>query len=452
MKETHISDRAAFEKASMIVGKDAFLSMDSFRTRRNNNLLVVGPSGSGKTRSLLLPNLLQADSNAIVFETKGAVHPLVGPILAEAGYEVLHMDLSEWSYSVGFDPLTFVRRDLISGGTYDSDVLALAKAVCPAEGVDDAFWASAAANLLSILIDYDFEVSNTPNFTEVLELVEGLGAGETLAKLESFSTSHKDSAAAHAYGRFKETKESEKNFASIVAVLCEKLAPWAKSQVRDLMRFPNQLKPVEFAKDRKIALFVNLPDCDRAVASVADVFGSQLLQGLIRAADLTPDGWLPRPLRIFFDDCANISFQGLPDVLAVARSREIYLGMFVQSIADLIACYGEAGAMRIVANCDVQVVLGGIQDVITASLFSKRLGKPPSSLMASKAESQWLMTRGERARRIEPYSLNDHPNYKRLAAPMKLKALEDDLAPYLADPSKVYTIPVLPDIPDEVPV
>ena len=63
-----------------------------------------------------------------------------------------------------------------------------------------------------------------------------------------------------------------------MAVLCEKLAPWANSQVRDLMRFPNQLKPVEFAKDRKIALFVNLPDCDRAVASVADVFGSQLLQ------------------------------------------------------------------------------------------------------------------------------------------------------------------------------
>ena len=46
---------------NMIFTNDVFISMNTRKTRLNNNVLVIGGSGSGKTRFVAKPNILQAN-------------------------------------------------------------------------------------------------------------------------------------------------------------------------------------------------------------------------------------------------------------------------------------------------------------------------------------------------------------------------------------------------------
>ena len=46
-------------KDVMILGENSIYSMNCYKTRLNNNVLVVGASGSGKTRGIVMPNLAQ---------------------------------------------------------------------------------------------------------------------------------------------------------------------------------------------------------------------------------------------------------------------------------------------------------------------------------------------------------------------------------------------------------
>lgn len=64
-------DRKQFQ-TSGILAEDICISQDTWRTQINNNVLVVGPSGAGKTRSYVKPNILQANTNMIVSDAKGA--------------------------------------------------------------------------------------------------------------------------------------------------------------------------------------------------------------------------------------------------------------------------------------------------------------------------------------------------------------------------------------------
>lgn len=56
---------------TLILGDNQYYSKDCYKTRLNNNVLVVGTSGAGKTRSIVIPNLLQASGNYVISDPKG---------------------------------------------------------------------------------------------------------------------------------------------------------------------------------------------------------------------------------------------------------------------------------------------------------------------------------------------------------------------------------------------
>ena len=62
------------DKDDMILAKDRYYSMDTRKTRLNNNVLVVGTSGSGKTRGIVIPNILQASGSYIITDPKGNLY------------------------------------------------------------------------------------------------------------------------------------------------------------------------------------------------------------------------------------------------------------------------------------------------------------------------------------------------------------------------------------------
>ncbi|WP_308622528.1 type IV secretory system conjugative DNA transfer family protein [uncultured Enorma sp.] len=421
---SNAADRAAYQ-GKTIVGRNRTIETDSFQTGINNNMLVIGPSGAGKTRHVLKPNLLQMGSSFIVLDTKGTLCREMGAMLAGAGYAVECLDFAnicEESKAlpadverVGYDPLAFIRRDA-HGCPNQQDILSIAVALCPVESMKDPFWDRAAANLLAVLIAYVMEElpREEQTFAALVELAEHLNDGATFRLLDDLEVSDPDSLASSMYLRYASTRDAEKMNASIIGIIAEKLMCLGFDGALRLYTASRQVDFARFGHERR-ALFVTMSDIDRALDPLTSLFVDQAFKALLREADRCPGGRMPVPVRLFLDDFANLYINKIDDLLAVVRSREIWVTLLLQSVNQLEARYGRPRAMSIVGNCDTQLVLG-FQDLDTAQCFAERADRMPKTLLETAAGRAWLFVRGKRAEEVESYRLEEHPRFEELVA------------------------------------
>lgn len=420
----NVIDRTAYQSQT-IVGRNRTIETDSFQTGINNNMLVIGPSGAGKTRHVLKPNLLQMGSSFIVLDTKGTLCREMGTMLAGAGYTVECLDfaniceeprpLPAGAAHVGYNPLSFIRRDS-HGRPNQQDILSIAVALCPVENGKEPFWDRAAANLLAALIAYVMEElpREEQTFAALVELAEHLNDGATFRLLDDLEVSDPDSLASSMYLRYASTRDAEKMNASIIGIIAEKLMCLGFDGALRLYTASRQVDFARFGHERR-ALFVTMSDIDRALDPLTSLFVDQAFKALLREADRCPGGRMPVPVRLFLDDFANLYINNIDDLLAVARSREIWVTLLLQSMNQLEARYGRSRAMSIMGNCDVQLALG-FQDLDTARCFSERADRMPKTLLELPSGRAWLFVRGRRAEEVESYRLEEHPRYAELVS------------------------------------
>ena len=121
------------------------------RTETNNNMLVVGGPGTGKTRYYVKPNLYQLNANYFITDPKGTLIMDVGWLFEESGYDILTFDTIDFSRSMHFNPLAYVRDEkgilkfvecLVKNTTGDK------------EHSGDPFWENAEKLLYTALVGY----------------------------------------------------------------------------------------------------------------------------------------------------------------------------------------------------------------------------------------------------------------------------------------------------------
>lgn len=394
-----MTDRTPYRSVS-ILGDGVVRSNDSWATGLNNNELVLGPSGAGKTRGFLMPNLAYGNQEAsfLVLDTKGTLFDECGPALRERGYEVERLDFTDVGGSIGWDPLDHVR----AGAMAQRDILAVASAICPCEFTTDPYWDLAAANYLSAFLAYVVEafpagLRTTDRVVRLFE--EASDAAVANAMFDTWRVEEPDSFAARVWRRSRITQGSDKTHASIMGVLAQKVAVLGFDAVTALF---TSRERVDFARlgHERVALFVTVSDVDRSLDPLVSLFVTQALQGLLREADRCEGGRLPRPVRLFLDDFANLRIPDFDKVIAVTRSREVWVTMLCQSYAQLVDLYGGPGAEVVRGNCDTSLVLA-FQDDATASAFAVMAGRSPDSLVRS-GES-WLFVRGWEPRRVSAF-------------------------------------------------
>ncbi len=380
----------------MILGKDRYYSMDCFRTKVNNNVLIVGTSGSGKTRSIVTPNLLQAYGSYIVSDPKGNLYNKYKGYLESKGYVVKKLDFTNPKDSAHYNLFQYIR------GPQDCVKVAYSMMFQDkSRRMADPFWEEASCLLLQSLMGYIKE--NRPegdeNFAGMMKLLSGCYVKEYDGFTENpmdylfkkMQESSPDSFACKSYEKFRVA--ATKTIQSILITVNARLGAYDTPELNAMMRYDD----IDIASIgmKKTALFVVVSDTDRSMDGLANIFFTQAMNELCSYADQNcADNRLPVPVRFILDDFAtNCKINEFPRMIASIRSRGISVMLIIQAESQLTECYGMDGR-TIIGNCDTYVYLGG-NDIETARAVAERCDMPMTDILNMPVETNWIFRRGE---------------------------------------------------------
>lgn len=386
------------------------------RTETNNNMLVVGGPGTGKTRYYVKPNLYQLNANYFITDPKGTLIMDVGWLFEESGYDILTFDTIDFSRSMHFNPLAYVRDEkgilkfvecLVKNTTGDK------------EHSGDPFWENAEKLLYTALVGYliahcppedrnvgglimllaladareDDEDYMSPldmlfneietgrrlapkatataydperrDFDEGVEAFEWIEVGKPAKPEEDFSLA--------TYKQFKVA--AGKTMKSIMVSCNVRMKPFDIDEVRELLSYDEMDLGHLGDASRKTVVFASMSDTDSTFDFLFALLMHLAMDTLCEVALSRFQGRLPRPVHFMFDEFANIG--RVPDferMITVTRSRNIAVSMILQSLSQLKETYGDNNAATIVNACDTFVYLGGKSNE-TNKEISEMVGK-----------------------------------------------------------------------------
>jgi len=466
-------------KNNVILTGTEFLTMNTRpqnpANARNLNACVIGSSGSGKTRFWLTPQLLQAHSSYVVVDPKGGILGQVGTFLQKQGYKIKVFNSIDFSKSMHYNPLAYIKTE--------SDILKFVNALIENTKGDgkegDPFWTKSETLLYCALIGY-IVFEGPEEERNLNSLVNMINSMETKEDDDNFKNAvdymfmglEKRNPEHFAVRQYKKYKLASGKTARSILISCgARLAPFDIGQLREIMSYDEM--ELDRMGDRKTATFFIISDTDTTYNFIVALAFSQMFNQLCERADNKHGGRLPHHVRVLWDEAANTGqVPQLEKLVAVIRSREISLCLFLQAQSQLKALYKDH-AETIMGNMDSVIFLGG-REHSTIKELSEVLGKETISMQTegrSRGQSESysqnmqrlgkdLMTMDElttmdgnkcilQLRGLRPflsskYDLKNHPNYKYTAEASKKNAF--DAARLVTrrmkrlDPNEQYTV------------
>lgn len=360
-----------------ILSQNVRIGLDGKKHRRNLNTLVIGGSGAGKTRFYGKPNIMQCNTSFVALDPKGEILRDTGNLLEEKGYVIKVIDLINMDRSHGYNPFSYIKDD--------KDVLKLITNLIrnttpKGSQSNDPFWEKSETALLEALCLYLLNEApeDEQNFTMVMEMIVAAEPKEDdedyMSPLDHlFDDLEKDKPESLAVKQYKIYKQAAgKTAKSILISVGVRLAAFNLESIMSLTCH-DELE-LEMMGERKTALFAVIPDNDSTFNFLIGMLYTQLFQMLYYSADILYGGELPVPVHFVMDEFANVA---LPDefdkLLATMRSRQIFVSIIIQNLAQLKALYKDAWE-SIVGNCDELYYLGG-NEQSTHKFMSEYLGK-----------------------------------------------------------------------------
>lgn len=411
----HVIDEE--EDNNVIFTETEKMSLNTRKTRKNLNQLILGGAGAGKTRFYIKPNLMQLNTSFVITDPKGEILRSCGKMLERAGFKVKVFNLIDMENSSNYNPISYIKKDV--------DVLKLITNLIRNTNPEvatggDPFWEKAETALLQALIflvleEGDSTEKNFPMVMELLQMAEVKEEDEEyiseldviFSELESEKPNH---IAVKQYKLFK--MAAGKTAKSILISVGVRLSAFSIEEVSKLVSKDNlELEKIGI---EKTALFILIPDSDSTFNFLVAMMYTQLFNILFYVADFEHGGRLPIHVRFLLDEFANIG--SIPDfekLIATMRSREISVSIVLQNLAQLKSKYKDSWE-TITGNCDSFLFLGG-NEWDTLKYVSEMLGKQTIDIRTSGK------TRGNQG----SSSLNYNVDGRELMMPDELKLLPD---------------------------
>jgi len=363
---------------NVILTQHLQMSMNGKLHRRNLLQIIVGGSGSGKTRFLAKPNLMLANASFIVTDPKGEMLRAVGNLFLEEGYVLRVFDLIDPSKSDCYNPFCYIRKDADVFKLIDNFI----KNTTPKSAkANDPFWEKSETALDAALMLYLLHEApvEDQNMETILYMIENGGAKEEdddyqspldllFEALEEEQPNH---IAVRQYHIFKQA--AGKTAKSILVSAAVRLASFTLPEIQRITASDD----MELGKlgERKQAIFCIIPDSnDASLNFLVGMLYTQAFQELYYQADKIHQGALPVPVRLMFDEFANVALpDGYARLQATMRSRNIMSTIILQNISQLKALFKDDWE-GIIGNADSFVYLGG-NEQSTHKYISELLGK-----------------------------------------------------------------------------
>lgn len=355
----------------------------------DGHLLTVAPTGAGKSQRYILPTALTYNGPILILDPKGEVYKETawrrswhGPVFKFAPFD---------EHSDHFNPLEFV--------TDWDDARVLADLLITVSGKGDPFWDSSARDLVRGLIMYVVKVrpGGVANIREILRLLSPSDE-EFEDMLDAMRTANDEGLLELANSL---EKMSEKMRASIQQVARAQLDVWRSEAVERVTSdtteewapeaistdayfneemanhgIPLGGKIVEGTVVQGVTPSIYLivpPDKIGSYRSVLRVMLGMHLNGAIKANQGERDPKPLRPYLFIFDELPQLGYMELiENAVAVARSANIRLWLFVQDLAQLRETFPKWES--ILANCKAQIFFKP-GDLGTAEYLSRLLGR-----------------------------------------------------------------------------
>ena len=413
--------RATAPEANKIFTQNVRMGLDGRKHRRNLNTVVVGGSGAGKTRFYAKPNLCQANTSFTVLDPKGELLRSTGHLLWQKGYEVRVLDLLNMEKSHCYNPFVYLRDD----NDVQRLVTNLFKSTTPkGSQSNDPFWDTAASMLLLALIFYlKYEAPpDEQNFPMVMEKLRAADVREDMDEytspldelFERLEMRDPDHIAVKYYKDYH--SGSAKTLKSIQITLAARLEKFNLSSLAALTATDELNLPS--LGEKKVALFALIPDNDTSFNFLVSILYTQLFQQLFYLADYKYGGSLPVPVHFLMDEFSNVSLpEDFSKILAVMRSRNVYVSIILQNVAALKALF-EKEWESILGNCDEFLYLGGNETSTHKLISESYLGK-------STIDTN---TYGKSSGRNGNYSTNYQISGRELLTPDEVRMLDNRYA------------------------
>ncbi|KRU37469.1 VirD4-like conjugal transfer protein, CD1115 family [Clostridium sporogenes] len=392
---------------------------------RNLNCCIIGSSGSGKTRFWLTPQLLQAHSSYVVVDPKGGILEQVGSFLKKQGYKIKVFNSIDFARSMHYNPLAYLKTE--------SDILKFVNALIENTKGDgkegDPFWTKAETLLYCALIGY-IVLEGPEEERHINTLVDMLNSMETREDDENFKNAvdymflglekrNPNHFAVRQYKKFK--LASGKTSKSILISCGARLAPFDIGQLREIMSYDEM--ELDRMGDKKTATFFIISDTNTTYNFIVALAFSQMFNLLCERADSKYGGRLPHHVRVLWDEAANTGqVPQLEKLVAVIRSREISLCLFLQAQSQLKALYKDHAET---ISMQTESRTRGQSESYGQNL--QRLGKElmtMDELTTMPGNKCILQLRGLRPFLSPKYDLKQHPNYRDTAEADKRNAFD----------------------------
>ena len=446
-----------------ILTRHLSMSLNGRQHLRNLLQIIVGGSGAGKTRYVVKPNLMLANASFIATDPKGELARAEAPLLLQQGYVVKVFDLIDPAHSDSYNPFRYIRKD--------SDVFRLInnfiQNTTPKNASqNDPFWEKSETALDAALMLYLLHEAPPEEQTMemMLTMIEYGAVKEDDEDYQSpldllFEALEEEQPGHIALRQYRIFKQAAgKTAKSILVSAAVRLAAFTLPEIQNITG--EDSLELALLGERKQAVFCVIPDSnDNSLNFLVGMLYTQAFQELYYQADKVHQGPLPVPVRLMFDEFANVALpDGYARLQATMRSRNIMATIILQNISQLKALFKDDWE-GIIGNADTLVYLGGNEqstheyiskllgkETISTSSSSQSKGRSGSYSQSTQQTGRELMTpdevrlldnrkamvfiRGERPVIDEKYDLMKHPN---------IAFTEDGgAAPYLHSPHCMY--------------